>query len=185
MKILEVKTATKVGNFVLRQDNRSPNLIKFQRDPSFPESEFVANIPRVYLFVVGDEIYKIGGSLDRNGLRGTLSFYENARTGSPGPSRFVIHGLIANELRQGKEVSVWVITSPAAKALVCGLFECEERQVTPYKEMERKCLEDYRAREGQVPPWNFQERRRSYPSDLYQEYLDYHNRRIRRARSNN
>lgn len=182
MKIHEVKTARKVGRFVLRQDG-SPNLIKFQRDPNFLESEFRANIPRVYLLVVDDEIYKIGGSLDRRGLRGTLSFYENARTGSPGPSRFIIHGLIANELRQGKEVSVWVVTSPTVKALVCGLFECEEREVTPYKEMEQKCLEDYRAREGQVPPWNFQERGGSYPTDLYQEYLDYHNKRIRRARS--
>lgn len=179
MKIHEVRTARKAGSFVLRQDG-SPNLIRFERDPSFPESEFRARIPRVYLLVVDDEIYKIGGSLDRNGLRGTLSFYENARTGSPGPSRFVMHGLIANELRQGKEVSVWVITSPRARAQICGLFECVEGEVTPYKEMEQKCLEDYRAREGQFPPWNFQERRESYPEDLYQEYLEYHRRRTNR-----
>ncbi|WP_347240198.1 hypothetical protein [Thermus sp.] len=179
MKIHEVKTARKVGRFVLRQDG-SPNLIRFERDPSFPESEFRARIPRVYLLVVDDEIYKIGGSSDRNGLRGTLSFYANARTGSPGPSRFIMHGLIANKLREGKEVSVWVITSPRVRAQICGLFKCEEGEVTPYKEMEQKCLEDYRAREGKFPPWNFQENRDDYPRDLYQEYLDYHDRRINR-----
>ncbi len=179
MKISEVKTAKKVGYFVLR--DRGPNLIKFKRDPNFPEAEFRANVPIVYLFVVGDEIYKIGGSLDKRGLRGMLSFYENARTGSPGPPRFIIHELIAKELAEGKEVSVWVITSPKARARICGLFDCEEVvEVTPFKEMERKCLEDYYTREGKNPPWNFQERRERYPDQLYQKYLDYHRQRIKK-----
>jgi hypothetical protein len=110
MKIHEVKTAKKVGNFELRNDN-SPNKIKINYDTGeLSNKELEEDIPRVYLIVSNKEIKKIGGSASKGGIKATMSFYVNAMQGSPGRPRFVIHRLIEKELKQKKEVELYMIT---------------------------------------------------------------------------
>ena len=143
MHIREVKTAKYVGKFILREDN-SPNLIDIEYSSSIPISILKDDSPRVYLITVDNIIKKIGGSSGKGGIKNTVSFYINARTGSPGPVRFIIHGLIARELKKGKSVDLYMITSQKVKAKICGLFDCNEAlDIASFKEMEDLCKFDY------------------------------------------
>lgn len=181
--ISQAKTARRVGEFVKRNDG-SPNLIRVAYDEKLDPRVLRSDDPRVYIFTVDGFIVKIGGSEGRGGIRATLSFYENARTGRPGPPRFIIHGLIARELDQGRRVEIYMITSPRAQARVCGFFGCDDQEVSPFKPMEQKCLRDYlKLSEGLYPEWNFQERGAAYPEDLRQEYIRYHDERSRNRTS--
>ncbi|MFN4073762.1 MAG: hypothetical protein ACK4G4_10185 [Thermus sp.] len=174
MNISEVKTAKRVGEFVLVDGSR----LGFEWDHSFSSNERRSPNPRVYLFTVNGVIYKIGGSESKGGILSTLNFYINARSGSPGPSRFVTYGLIFRELSLGNRVEVYLISSPGTRMKVCGLFDCEEElEVYPFRASERRCLDDYRKKTGEFPPWNFKERGEEYPEDLYNEFLDYHKKR--------
>lgn len=176
--ISRVKTAKKVGEFALVAGR-----LRFVYEQNVTH-EARLNQPRVYLITVDGTIYKIGGSESRGGIRSTISLYLGGRSGSPGPSRFVTYGLIARELERGRKVELYMISSPGVKMRVCGLFDCDaEEEVYPFRAMERRCLEDYKALTGGFPPWNFKEHNSSYPEDLYEEYLRYHSERMRR-RSN-
>ncbi|GAB6073626.1 GIY-YIG nuclease family protein [Nautilia lithotrophica] len=141
MKINVVKNAEKVGKF--EKNDKNNNLIKFKKLNDFSEQKYIEDIPRVYLFVVNNEIKKIGGSASKGGIKTTIAFYENAKQGSPGPVRFIIHELIAEELNNKKNVEVYMITSPKVKANVNGLFDTEEIEIASFKEMEDKCKLDY------------------------------------------
>lgn len=173
MNILEVRTAKRVGEFVL-DDQR----LGFEWDPSFSAEERRSPNPRVYIFTVDGIIYKIGGSEAKGGIKRTLDFYINGTNGSPGPSRFVTNELIRRELASGKKVEVYIIISPSTRMKVCGLFDCDkEVEVYPFRASEQRCLEEYREKTGEFPPWNFKERGEEYPLDLYREYLSYHEER--------
>ena len=178
MKITEVKTARKVWDFRLRDDN-SPNKITIDYSTGeLSAEELKENTPRVYLIVSDWEIKKIWWSASKGWINSTISFYVNARTWSPWPVRFIIHELIYRELLKGRKVELYMITSPRVKSKICWLFDCNtEKEVASFKEMEDKCKEDYHKKEWRYPDRNFQENNESYPNDIYQEYLNYHKER--------
>lgn len=177
MDINEVTTAEKIGEFVLRNDD-SPNKIKINYIVS--EDKIRDDSPRVYIIVSDGQIMKIGGSAEQGGIRNTMSFYVNAMQGSPGRPRFIVHLLIEKELIQRKAVELYVIYGSKVQAQIPGLFGYHYCQIASYKEMERKCLEDYYGVEGKYPPWNFQENNMPYPRELELKYQAYHKKRIRK-----
>ena len=143
MKINEVKTAKKVGSFELKNDNNLNKIKLNYNTGSLSDKELKEDIPRVYLIVSNEEIKKIGGSSGRGGIKTTISFYENATKGSPGPVRFIIHQLILKELEKNNNVEIYMITSPKVKANVSGLFRKFEAEIASFKEMEDRCKLDY------------------------------------------
>ena len=178
MDISKVKTAVKIGDFILRNED-SPNHISIRYISS--NEDLNHNLPRVYIITSNGEIKKIGGSSATGGIKATMNFYINARTGSPGPSRFIIHELIKRELEQNKQVELFVITSSSIKARVPGLFSYHIIDISSSKEMEKVCKDDFYKIENRYPDWNFQENKETYHSrykDIYNEYLQYHKNRI-------
>ena len=111
----------------------------------------------VYLLVVDDVIYKIGGSSCKSGIKGTMGFYASANTGKPSIRSFGIMCLIARELLAGRSVDVYLVRFPPVEAEVPGLFTKSVMPVFPYKEMEAACIADYISIEDSHPAWNFQE----------------------------
>ena len=173
MNISEVKTAFKVGDFFLRKDE-SPNLIDINYCDHISNEILTDNNPRVYLFVADGQIKKIGGSTAKGGIKnGTMSFYINSQTGSPGPSRFILHWLIYEILNENKKVEVFTINSERVYADVKGLFGKSKTSIASFKEMEEKCIKDYFDVEGRYPDWNFQENGDSYPQKYQKKYADY------------
>ena len=176
MKIIEVKTAIKVGDFLLRKNNRNKIDIKYLTNLS--KDILTDNIARVYLFVQDGIIKKIGGSSSKGGIKATMNFYVSAMTGSPGVPRFVIHLLIAKALENGSKVELYMITSPKALATINGLFGSKKVEIASFKEMEDLCKSDYYSREGKYPDWNFQENHEPYPAQLAQQHNLYQQNRL-------
>ena len=177
MNISQVKTAVKVGSLKLRTDGHR-NYINF--DYKLANDLISSNIGRVYLFTSNDKIIKIGGSKSEGGIKTTLAFYLTSMTGSPGVPRFVIHLLIRDLLREGKNVECYMITSPKALANVSGLFNQIEVEIASFTEMENRCKRDYYESQGRYPEWNFQENNTPYPPNYAKMHNEYHQRRLGR-----
>ena len=178
MNINEVKTAIKIGDFVLKKNDRNKIDIKYL--PNLSKNILEDDSGRVYIFVVDGIIKKIGGSTSKGGIKETMKFYISSMAGSPGPLRFIIHLLIAQALQKGSKVELYMIVAPKIKAKVPGLFDYHEVEMASFKEMENFCKQDYYSKEGRYPDWNFQENKEEYPKKLYKQYLSYHEERIRR-----
>ncbi len=176
MQIKEVRTAVKVGDFILK--NNHQNKIDLKYSDNIDKKILTDDSARVYLIVQDGVIKKIGGSASKGGIKATMSFYVSAMTGSPGVPRFVIHLLIEKALKNGSRVELYMITSPKTLAKVSGLFGYKDVQIASFKEMEDFCKLDYFSKENKYPDWNFQENNNSYPSDLAKLHVLYHEKRL-------
>ncbi len=171
MNIKEVKTAFKVGDFVLRQNHRNKIDIKYLSGLS--NEILTDDSARIYLIVQDGIIKKIGGSTSKGGIKATLNPYISAMTGSPGPSRFVTHLLIEEAPINKSKVELFMITSPRTLATVSGLFGYKTVEIASFKEMENKCKEDYINVEADFPEWNYQERGVPWPAYLQESHNKY------------
>ena len=176
MNIKKVKTAIKIGNFVLRQNHK--NKIDIRYLPNINKKILTDNSARIYLIIQDGIIKKIGGSTSKGGIKATMSFYISAMTGSPGVPRFIIHLLIAKALINKSKVELFMITSPKTLAMVNGLFGHKKVKIASFKEMEDLCKSDYYSREKKYPDWNFQENHKPYPPKLARKHVLYHQKRL-------
>jgi hypothetical protein len=176
MRIENVKTAIKIGDFILRRGHKNKIDIKYLSD--IDKKILTDDSARVYLIVQDGIIKKIGGSTSKGGIKATMSFYISAMTGSPGVPRFVNHLLIERALRKKSKVELFMITSPKTLARVSGLFSTKKMKIASFTEMEDLCKSDYYSKEGRYPDWNFQENHEPYPSDLARKHNLYHRKRL-------
>lgn len=179
MNISTVKTAIKIGDFILNPNEKSPNHIKVQYSKNIEKDFLKNNAGRVYLFTSDGIIKKIGGSSSKGGIISTLSFYACSMTGSPGKPRFILHLLIRDELLQGKRVEIFMIQSDFVKSKVKGLFKSRTLEIAAFKEMEDLCRRDYYGLEKKHPDWNFKENNEDYPKNYSLEHVRYHNNRLK------
>lgn len=177
MNIKEVKTAIKVGDFVLKKGHR--NKIDIHYLPTLSKEILTDDTARVYIFTQDGIIKKIGGSACKGGIKATMNFYISSMTGSPGVPRFVIHLLITEALKKKSKVELYMITSPKAIAEVNGLFGSKKVEIASFKEMEYFCKSDYFSIEQRYPDWNFQENHEPYPARLAVLHNIYHKNRLK------
>ena len=181
MNIKDVKTAIKIGDFVLRKNNR--NKIDIKYSPNIDRKTLTDDSARIYLITQDEIIKKIGGSIQRGGIKGTVSFYIGAMTGSPGRPRFILHLLIEEALKSNSKVALYMITSPKTLAMVNGLFGARKMKIASFKELEDLCKSDYYSREKRYPDWNFQENNDPYPSKLAKRHNLYHRKRLKNKKA--
>jgi hypothetical protein len=182
MNIQLVKTAFKVGFLVLKDDS-SQNKIKVIWDEQVSSELLKDESGRVYLIVVNNIIKKIGGSVAKNGIKGTWSAYCSGFTGSPSVRTFGIHMLIKEELEKNNVVEIYLINSEMVQAPVKGLFGSEIRKVSyDFKEMEKKCKEDYFELTGDYPPWNFQEKNMAWPIHIQEACNELNNKTTKKSK---
>jgi len=178
MNIKDVKTAIKIGDFALRQNNR--NKIDLKYLPNISNKILTNNSARIYLIVQDGIIKKIGGSASKGGIKATMNFYISSMTGSPGVPRFIIHLLIEKALISKSKVELFMITSPRTMAKISGLFGYKKVEIASFKEMENLCKSDYYSKEQKYPDWNFQENHKPYPAELAKKHVLYHQKRLNR-----
>lgn len=162
MNINEVTTAVKVGEMVkINHPNKKWSVV-WTKDN---ESILNDTSGRVYFITSNGVIKKIGGSQDKNGIKGTFSWYENnALVGGPSVRTYGIHMLIKEELDNNNIVEIYAIFSEKIMAPVKGLFgeKIIETNID-FKTMENMCRNDYIFIMGRQPEWNFQERGEKWP----------------------
>lgn len=166
MNIEDVKTAIKVATIIEKNDNNKNRKYLWDIKWNDKINKFILkdNAGRVYLIVSNKIIMKIGGSQQTGGIKSTISTYKNcANSGRPSDRTYGIHIFIREEMNKGNIVEIYMIKSDEVKAPVKGLFGYNEELVSPFKEMERKCLMDYFKIEGEYPKWNLQERNEPWP----------------------
>ena len=126
---------------------------------------------RIYLIVVDDQIYKIGSSACKGGIKNTLSFYEGGLGGSPSLRTFGIHMLIQEQLDIGKKIKIYVMFIEPIRVVINGLLTSIEKITYPQiKDMENVCREDYKKIYGKYPIWNFQENVEEFPKNIKLAY---------------
>ena len=114
MNITKIQTALLIGKFAFN-DGTSKARLKINYENLLKEV-LKNDAGRVYLIVINGEVYKIGGSVAKGGIKSTMSFYVSGNTGRPSIRSFGINQLIYEALMKGEEVSVYMITSEQVSA---------------------------------------------------------------------
>ena len=133
---------------------------------------------RIYFILADGEIYKIGSSSGKGGIKTTFSFYISGLGGSPSIRTMGIHALIQELLDAGKEVKIYVLFNDPIKVIAYGL--CSANEVVTYpdvKVMEDACRVDYKKIYGKYPRWNFQENGEEWPAHIKTLYTEQVNKR--------
>jgi len=182
MHINQVKTAFKVAEVILDKEHKERKIkfifldkIKDENKKIIDKKILKEDTGRIYLLVSDGIIKKIGGSQCKGGIKTTMSFYQGGMQGGPSIRTFGIHLLLEEELKKGKKVEVYMINLTKQKAKVKGLFDEDLMDTTSFKESENKCKKDYKLKEGDYPPWNFQEKGKPWRQDIQLKW-DKHNK---------
>lgn len=182
MRIQDVKTAFKIADVIW--DGKGTKLlfeyltiIKDENGKVLPQNILTENVARVYLIVVNDEIYKIGGSQDKGGMKGTLRIYQDGGIkGRPSIRSFgVWYFLFYTITTQKTKIEIYMIYQKNFKAKVKGLwgFHTVNNAAISYKLMEECCINDFRKKEKKAyPKWNIQEQGADWPLEIKTEHAN-------------
>lgn len=172
MKITDVKTAFKIADVKIKEkdilDFVYLDKIYDEKGNLLPENILKINVPRVYIIVSNGIIKKIGGSEDKNGMKGTLNIYKDGGiNGQPSQRSIGIWWLLFHEVINGNKVEFYMIYQDLFNKEVKGLFGKTNKKVSiSYKHIEGQCLADYYSIEGKNPDWNFQENHEVWNSEI-------------------
>lgn len=113
---------------------------------------------RLYFIIVNDEIKKIGGSADKQGIKGTINNYR--KPDKTRRNRFALKPKIIKQLEYGYTVEVWVLFLEKAKVNLLfpdGTYKEIETPVD-FKYLENEWIIEYEKQFGFKPEWNIEER---------------------------
>lgn len=126
---------------------------------------------RIYFICADNEIYKIGSSACKGGIKGTFASYQGGLGGSPSLRTFGIHLLIWEQLNSGKQVKIYCRWIEPIKVTMHGLVSSVEKITYPQsKDIEELCAQDYKRTYGKYPRRDFQENREEFPSYIKSLY---------------
>lgn len=179
MNINQVKTAFKIADVKYTKNETKLNFsyltdLKDENGNLLPQSILRENVARVYLIVVDGEIYKIGGSQDKGGMKGTLNIYQDGGIkGRPSIRSFGVWYFLYHTILEGKKIEFYMIYQDNFEAEVKGLFGYKKvpNASLNYKLIEQCCEEDYqRVSDGAYPQWNVQEQAGDWPSEIKEQH---------------
>ena len=187
MKIEEVKTAFKICDVTWNHKGTKLDFVylKDLRDEKgrpLEQSILTENLARVYLIVVDGDIYKIGGSQDKGGIKGTLRIYQDGGIkGRPSIRSFGIWYFLFHTICKGQKIEFYMIFQDNFNANVKGLFGYHKvnNASLNYKLLEECCERDYLEREqGNYPKWNVQEQGGDWPKAVKEEHSKIYNKSL-------
>ena len=160
-----------IGNFFAK--NEGPNLIGFNYSAS--REILSKKNGRVYFFIESKDgvkkILKIGKSSAKSGIKGTLTFYSDALSGTPGQNRFCMHYMIREKIDSGSVIEVYSIFSKSISTEITA-FNTSVKVEIPLDMtyVEKLYLDDYKSNFGNFPDWNFQENSEKLPNNLMESF---------------
>lgn len=177
MKISEVKTAFKIADveFIAGSTKLNFNYLRNLKDENgknLPQNILTQNVARVYLIVVNGEIKKIGGSQAEGGIKSTLSNYKDTEPkGRAGIRSVGIANFLSQTLRNGDKIEIYMIYQENFINNIKGLFNTKKQEsYISYKLLEKRCLEDYKSKDGEYPQWNVQERGEDWSLEIKEKH---------------
>lgn len=171
----EVPNIVYIGTIVEKNTNaKSKWKLEYACDTEIQKKEN----GRIYFIVIDEEVYKIGSSECKGGIKTTFAFYEGGLGGSPSIRTFGIHLLLQENLTLGKTIKIYALFIEPIKVILHGLFTSIEKITYPQiKELEDLCREDYKKIYGTYPKWNFQENVEEWPQHIKLAYKEQVNTR--------
>lgn len=173
IRVGEITEGTKVygGNKHVAYDRA----LSIDYDDSLPKGLVNKYLASVYVFVVDGEVFKIGQTGAKKGLKSAVDFYLKSGQDDPGLNRFAINYFIREVLKQGKRVELYFQYKEPIKISVDGMFgKVYNVETLPSpKILEELWLEDYKYVEGEFPVWNFQEKGEKICSDIQWKFAEY------------
>lgn len=179
MKISKVKTAFKIADVRLKDGTTKLDFVYLEKiynenGDLLPTEILTMNVARVYLIVVNGEIYKIGGSQDKGGIKRTLRIYQDGgKNGRPSIRSFGVWYFLYYTLLEGKNIEFYMIYQDNFETEVKGLFGYNyvpDASIN-YKLLEEQCERDYLSMENnKYPKWNVQEQAADWPEDIKTEH---------------
>ena len=183
MKIKEIQSVIRVGEITEgtklysgKKHVAYDRALTIDYDDSLPKGLVNKYLSIVYIFVVDGEVFKIGQTGGKGGLKSAINFYLLSGQDDPGLNRFTINYLIRESLEQGKCVELYFYYEESEERLVKGLngkVHKVESLVVPPKDLEHFWLDDYKSDNGVYPTWNFQEKNEKIRSDIHQKFSEY------------
>lgn len=171
----EIPNVILIGNIVEKNTNSKG---KWKLDYVCDKNIQKKENGRIYFITIDNEIYKIGSSECKGGIKNTFAFYEGGLGGSPSIRTFGIHKLIQEQLSLGKTIQIYLLFIEPIKVLIKGISSSIEKITYPQiKEMEDLCREDYKKIYGKYPNWNFQENVEEWPQYIKLAYKDHVSKR--------
>jgi hypothetical protein len=175
INISEIPNIILIGDIIPKQ---TKSKAKWKLNYTCEKNIQIKENGRIYLIVIDDEIYKIGSSECKGGIKNTFNFYEGGLGGSPSLRTFGIHLLIQEHLELGKTIKIYALFVEPIKVIIRGLYSSIEKITYPQiKEMEDACREDYKKIYGKYPHWNFQENVKEWPQHIKSAYKEQVNNR--------
>lgn len=181
MKIQDVKTAFKIADVIWNGKGtrllfKYLTVIKDEKGKVLSQNILTENVARVYLIVVNDEIYKIGGSQDKGGMKGTLRIYQDGGIkGRPSIRSFGVWYFLFYTITRGAKIEIYMIYQENFTTNVKGLlgFHVVNNAAISYKLMEECCINDFRKnKRGAYPKWNIQEQGADWPLEIKTEHAN-------------
>ena len=171
----KIKDIIHVGE-IIKKNNKS--LSKWKLNYKCSKENMYKENGRIYFIEIDNEIYKIGLSACKGGIKNTFGFYENGMCGSPSIRTFGIHMLIQEKLNENKSINIYMLFIDEIKIKIRGITsEIEKITYPQIKEMEDLCCEDYKKIYGKYPQWNFQENAEEFPIIIKNKYKEQVNNR--------
>ena len=182
MKIEEIQDVIRVGEitegttlFKGKKYAEYDYALTIEYDDSLPKGLINKYLAIVYLFTVDGEVFKIGQTGGKKGLKSAVDFYLKAGQDDPGPNRFAINYLIREVLKQGKRVEFYFQYEEQIEISVKSLNGKVHDTITipSPKILEHLWLKDYKSEYDEFPIWNFQEKGEKVRPDIRRKFADY------------
>ena len=133
------------------------------------------NNGRCYFIVVDDDIFKIGYSDQKGGIKATITSYmSSGNSGRPSDRTHGIHILIAEQLLMGKKVEFYFSYNDDIDFTI-KLMNGEDKiikQSLSGKTLEIENVRIFKERENKFPIWNLQEAGDSWPKYIQDSRID-------------
>jgi len=158
----------KVCEMELSTDKSSP-LWRILWDENLSKDLLNKRSGRCYFIVVDDDIYKIGYSDCKGGIRRTIDTYRSqGNSGSPSDRTYAIHIYITEELLKGKKVEVYFQSMEEIEVSVRLANGKNIKMLTSIsgKNLEVENVKLYKEMKGELPLWNTQESNIKYPKHI-------------------
>mgnify|MGYP003641149652 FL=1 len=164
----------KVCEMELSNNNSSP-LWGIIWDKNISKDLLTKRSGRCYFIVVGNEIYKIGYSDCKGGIKRTIDTYRSqGNSGSPSDRTYGVHMYITEELLKGKKVEVYFQSTEEIEVGVKLANGKNIKMLTSIsgKNLEVENIKLYKEMKGGLPLWNTQESNIKYPKYIIDGRID-------------
>lgn len=156
MKIDHIKTMTRIGEIVHREDHNKK--LMFKLDEKITSAQMRDNRGRVYAIVVDGNIEKLGGSQAQKGIQDTFGAYFAGFAKGMSERTYCVWNFLTKNINAGKKVEVYCVWAPTVTIAIPTMTgELTKEIPVDFHTIEEAFVEEFVSVEKKYPYLNMQE----------------------------